>query len=98
VTGPPQRSTYPPGTLESDPEALFHLGPGLDIRAGSLSIILHSLKWADKPEVDIEDIKVVVSQLGSRLKQVQGPPPDREALQAFLLLRNRISQLCTTVE
>ena len=94
--GPPQLHTYPPGALESDPTALFPLADGVDIRTGSLAVILHALRWANKPEVDIADIKVVVSQLGSDLNRSYGLPDDQR-LQAIFLLRPKIAKLCTTL-
>ena len=95
--GPPQDRTYPRGALESDPTALFPLADGVDIRTGSLAVILRALRWANKPEVDIADIKVVVSQLGSDLNRSNDLPNDQR-LQAIVLLRPKIAKLCTTLK
>jgi hypothetical protein len=94
---PPARATYPPGPLGKDPHALVPLAPGVDIQAGSLAIILDALRGADRHEVDLRDIKVVVSQLGSYINKFCESRPSARQLDARAALYVEILRRCTTL-
>jgi len=92
----PARATYPPGPLGKDPHAVVHLAAGVDIQSGSLAVILDALRVADRHEVDLRDIKVVVSQLGSHINEFcEARPSARRHTQAALYAE--ILRRCTTL-
>jgi hypothetical protein len=63
----------------------IHLARGVDLSASALEVILNALRSGRRPEVDLDDVKVVLSQLGSRIERLDGLPADtrRHAEQAL---------------
>ena|GEM_PF-4855597 len=47
-----------------------HLADGVDIAAGTLAFILDALRSDGRHHVDIDDINLVVSQLGSQIARI----------------------------
>ena len=56
--------------VDADPTAPIHLAEGADITAATLVVILDALRYGQRPTVDLDDIKLVISQLGSRLARL----------------------------
>jgi hypothetical protein len=75
VQGSPLPSPWPPpprrdlGAPPYDvlPDGTIHLGDGVDVASETLIVILDALRSADRHDVDMDDIKIVVSQQGSRI-------------------------------
>ncbi|MGZ4585066.1 MAG: hypothetical protein ACXVYI_12090 [Mycobacterium sp.] len=74
----------------------FALGEGVDIQGADLHVILSALRRHGRHEVDLADIKVVLSQLGPRIKQLGDLPPD-QARHAIPALYTEIVRRCTTL-
>lgn len=51
-----------------------HLADGVDIAAGTMAFILDALRSDERHHVDIDDIKLVVSQLGSQIARIPELP------------------------
>lgn len=84
---------YGPESASSVP---VHLARGVDVSPGVLSVILDALRSADRHEVDIHDIKVVVSQLGSlivRLSSLAEPEARNAATALYTEILKRCSML-----
>jgi hypothetical protein len=66
-------------------EPAIHLARGVDVTHGTLAVILDALRSGERHEVDIHDIKVVVSQLGSEIARLFSLPSElrRHAEQAL---------------
>lgn len=90
---PPGRVYHP---LSRRSTGTFHLADGVDPQAAALVVILDALRSAGRREVDLYDIKVVVSQLGSRISKLRGLPQDARA-RAEPVLFNEIVRRCTTL-
>ena len=81
---PPSWQGYPP-SLYADPAAIVVLADGVRVASGALVAILDALYFFDRPEVDLDGIKVVLSQLGPRLKQFWELSPDARVTSAEAL-------------
>jgi hypothetical protein len=47
-----------------------HLAPGVDVSKAVLTVILDALRSDERHKLDLGDLKVVVSELGSRIAQL----------------------------
>lgn len=77
-------------------ETPIRLAPGVDVHPAVLSHILHALRSDNRHEVDIDDVKVVVSQLASRTRQLDSLPGDTRR-HAAAALYVEILKRCTTI-
>jgi hypothetical protein len=66
---PPRREIGTP-YYDQIPDGPLHLAPGVDIAGGMLTVILDALRSDQRHSVDLDDIKVVVSQCGSHIGQL----------------------------
>ncbi len=77
-----------------------HLADGVDIAAGTMAFILDALRSDGRHHVDIDDINLVVSQLGSQIARIpelptlarrDSPTPERvEQLTTVRLIRKAL--------
>jgi hypothetical protein len=72
------------------------LANGVNLKAAALRIILDALVSAGHHQISLEDLKVVLSQLGSRITQIDTLPIDARRL-AEPALYNTILARCTSV-
>lgn len=77
-------------------EARVDLGDGVTPQGSTLSVILEALYRAGRTEVDRDDLKVVLSQLGSRITQLD-KLSDEQQRQAQGALHAQIVGRCTTL-
>lgn len=77
-------------------ETSIHLAPGVDVHPGVLSHILHALRHDNRHEIDIDDVKVVVSQLASRVRLLDSLPDD-DRRRAAAALYVEILKRCTKI-
>lgn len=86
-------STY----SESGAPLPVHLASGIDVPPPVLSAILDALRFGQRHEVDIEDIKLVVSQLGARIARLHTLPDGDTREIAKTALYSEILQRCSTL-
>ena len=79
-----------------DEEASIHLVPGVDVHPAVLSHILNALRNDNRHEIDIDDVKVVVSQLASRIRKLDSLLDD-ERRRAAAALYVEILKRCTKI-
>jgi hypothetical protein len=77
-------------------EARVDLGDGVTPQGSTLAVILEALYGAGRSEVDRDDLKVVLSQLGSRITQLHTLSEEQQA-QARAALHAQIVARCTTL-
>jgi hypothetical protein len=78
-------------------EPTIHLARGVDIAADTLSVILDALHSDGRHEVDIRDIKMVVSQVGSDIARLDSVPSELRQ-HAEKALYTEILRRCTNLE
>lgn len=79
-------------SIDAESERPVRLADGVDVSPQALCLILDALRSAGRHEVDVDDIKVVMSQLGSLLNRLASLDDDarrnaRPALYAEIMLR-----------
>lgn len=79
-----------------EPGVTIHLAQGLDVSSDALVIILDALASQARHQVDIADIKVVVSELGSYFRQIESLSPEQRQL-AEQALYAEILKRCVNV-
>lgn len=72
------------------------LGEGLEPYGRNLAVVLDALHSAGRREVDLRDLKVVFSQLGSRIVQFTNLPNDQQE-SAAPALHSEIVRRCTRI-
>jgi hypothetical protein len=73
-----------------------HLADGVDPSASALAVILNAVRSGRRREVDLHDVKVVLSQLGSRITRLEQLPADTRG-HAEQALYTEILDRCTMV-
>jgi hypothetical protein len=66
-----QRSLGIPPNSPLMPGTTVHLADGVDTTAETLAVVLEALASQARHQIDLTDIKVIVSQLGSRIAQLE---------------------------
>lgn len=96
--GPPLRR--PAGEAQVRYEVLetgrINLGGGCDPTGLTLAVVLNALRSGGRIEVDLADLKVVFSQLGSRITKLDGLP-ETQRRHAEAALYTEILRRCTKV-
>jgi hypothetical protein len=69
---PPERRDLGSPRYEELRNGPLHLDNGVDIAAGALTVVLDALRSDQRHEVDLADIKVVVSKHGSQIARLDG--------------------------
>lgn len=72
------------------------LAPSFDVSSSVLIVVLDALVAAGRHQVDLGDMKVVVSQLGSRIAALDSLPDEKRRL-AEAALYTEILGRCTTI-
>jgi hypothetical protein len=70
LSPPARRETGAKLREQLDPGTIVHLAPGVDVSIEMLTVVLDALHSASRNELDVEDLKVVVSQLGSLINRL----------------------------
>jgi hypothetical protein len=73
------------------------LARGLDLPAPALVVVLEALVSGSRHHIDVADIKVIVSQLGSRITALDALSADQRR-SAEPALYTEILRRCTTIE
>jgi len=94
-TTPPVEPDWLP--LSRTAGSTFPLAPGVDPQARVLAIILDALLSGSRHEADLDDLKVVLSQLGSYIIQCCSLPPEQRQ-GAGAALCSEILRRCASVE
>ena len=74
-----------------------HLADGVDVAAAVLAVILDALASQAHHQIDLADIKVIVSQLGSHITRLDALAAEQRR-HAEAALYTEILRRCTTVE
>jgi hypothetical protein len=79
-----------------DYEKSVKLADGVNAEGPTLAVILDALHSDRRPSVDIDDIKTVLSELGSQIKRLD-TLPDEQRQHATPALYTEILRRCTTL-
>jgi hypothetical protein len=93
---PPRRQVVGHDLYDELRDGPFHLFAGVDPSSATLAVVLNALRSGQRHEVDLGDIKLVLSQLGSditRLNTLSG----EQRQHAEAALYPKILQRCTTL-
>lgn len=74
----------------------IRLARGVDVPGSALAIVLDALHSDERRELDLDDVKVIVSQLGSRLTQLDSLD-DSQRRHATPTLYSEILRRCTSL-
>lgn len=85
-----------PGSEPLKPGTLVALADGVDLPATTLTVILEALASRARHQIDVADVKLIVSQLGSRIAQLDTLPVEKRRL-AEPALYTEILARCTTI-
>lgn len=88
VTGSDYRSEPLPATVA--------VGSGVSVAAPSLRVVLDALASGGRHRIEVEDLKVILSQLGSRISHV-GVLPAAQRRHAERALHTAILSRCTSL-
>lgn len=91
---PPRRDLGTPVFDELPVDGTIDLADGVDISVKTLTVVLDALRSGKRHEVDLADIKCVVSQLGSRITKLDGLG-DQDRRHATDALYTEILKRCT---
>jgi hypothetical protein len=92
---PPRRDLGTPSSDELG-DGTVHLADGVDVSAGTLAVVLDALRSDERHEVDLDDLKVVVSKHGSRIAQLDSLANEYRRL-ATAALYTKILECCTRI-
>jgi hypothetical protein len=90
---PPPRRHLGTDLYDQLGDGTIHLADGVDFPAATLTVVLDALRSGGRHEVDLGDIKTVLSQLGSRIAQL-GNLGDEERRRAEPALYVEILRRC----
>jgi hypothetical protein len=93
---PPRRDLGTHSQYDELGDDTFPLADGVDVSAETLTVVLDALRSDERHEVDIDDLRVVVSQHGSRIAKLDGLEDDRRRL-AIAALYTKILKCCARV-
>jgi hypothetical protein len=68
---PPPRRRLGTALYDQLGDGTIHLADGVDLSAATLTVILNALRSDDRHEIDVDDLKTVLSQLGSLISQLR---------------------------
>jgi hypothetical protein len=91
-----QQSLGVPINKPLKPDTVVHLTDGVDLPAAVLAVVLEALVSQARHQIDLADIKVIVSQLGSRIAQLDTLTAEQRRL-AESALYTEILGRCTTI-
>jgi hypothetical protein len=91
-----QQSVRIPGSEPLKPGTLVPLADGVDLPATTLAVILEALASRARHQIDLADVKLIVSQLGSRIAQLDTLSVEQRRL-AEPALYTAILARCTTI-
>ncbi len=91
-----QQSIRVPADKPLEAGTMVHLADGVDLPATTLAVILEALASRARHQIDLVDVKRIVSQLGSRIAQLNTLPVEKRRL-AEPALYTEILARCTTI-
>jgi hypothetical protein len=91
-----QQSVRIPVDKPLQPGTIVHLTDGVDLPATTLAVILEALASRARHQIDLADLKLIVSQLGSLIAQLDALPVEKRRL-AEPALYAEILARCTTI-
>lgn len=68
---PPPRRDLGAAYYDELPSGSLHLAEGVDISGDTLTVVLDALRSAQRHEVDLDDLRRVVSQCGGRISNLE---------------------------
>lgn len=81
------------GRLASD-GTVWHLTAGVDVSVSVMSFILDAMREAGRPCIGVDAIKVIVSQLGSRIGKLRELAPEQQQHARAALYKEIVGALC----